>query len=322
MEYRNGAPLSKKFKSGVSFGAGLTYQLDTVEVNGVTYMDTPGLDDIEMRKKAAEAITHALKQDGSYRVMFVLTLEAGRIKPNDITTMNLVLDSAPEITNYGVVFNKIPEDELKMIPREGKQALLTQVSARTTKGESKPLPIPLFVAENKNLKSKTNATTTIPGLEDFVLCLPPLVIHSGKVKEISTESFDEMREKLEEQLSHYKRNQEALEEQMKNDKEDFKRQYKKMEEENQRRHQLEKEKNEELQRQYKKEMEEMENQNKQDSEEMKALKIKMEEQQKDMERKEERNRKIMEELQEKQKESGLIDLVNSASKFLFGRKIL
>ena len=49
--------------------------------------------------------------------------------------------------------------------------------------------------------------------------LAPLVIHSHNVDEISTESFDDMKEKLEGQLSYYKRHQEAMEEQMKKDKE-------------------------------------------------------------------------------------------------------
>jgi hypothetical protein len=38
-------------------------------------MDTPGLSDIEMRKKAAEEITKALKKNGKYYLFFVVTLD-------------------------------------------------------------------------------------------------------------------------------------------------------------------------------------------------------------------------------------------------------
>ena len=52
----------QKFKSGISIGSGLTSELDTMNINGITYMDTPGLDDISKRKQASEAITKALKK--------------------------------------------------------------------------------------------------------------------------------------------------------------------------------------------------------------------------------------------------------------------
>ena len=43
----NGLIMKPHFKSGISFGAGLTYQLDIYKPPGqsITYMDTPGLDD-------------------------------------------------------------------------------------------------------------------------------------------------------------------------------------------------------------------------------------------------------------------------------------
>ena len=66
------------FKSGVSFGQGLTTLFDSSVQDGVTFCDTPGLLDTALRQQAAEEITKALKQDGVYRIFFVVTLEAGR----------------------------------------------------------------------------------------------------------------------------------------------------------------------------------------------------------------------------------------------------
>lgn len=48
------------FKNGVSIGGGMTYQLEEKKHNGITFMDTPGLADIKLRKAAAQAITKAL----------------------------------------------------------------------------------------------------------------------------------------------------------------------------------------------------------------------------------------------------------------------
>ena len=51
-----------KFKSGCSYGSGLTEILQLVECeDGITYGDTPGLSDTHKRKKAAEEITKALQ---------------------------------------------------------------------------------------------------------------------------------------------------------------------------------------------------------------------------------------------------------------------
>ena len=51
-----------KFKSGLSYGSGMTFQLDIKKLDDVTYMDTPGLEDTKKRKEAAQAITEALKK--------------------------------------------------------------------------------------------------------------------------------------------------------------------------------------------------------------------------------------------------------------------
>merc|ERR1712060_85686 len=92
----------------MSLGKGLTVELQREEVDGNVYMDTPGLADVELREAAARAISRALKQDGWYKLFFVITLEAGRIRPQDQTTLKLVLTAAPEIQeNYGVIITKV-----------------------------------------------------------------------------------------------------------------------------------------------------------------------------------------------------------------------
>ena len=50
------------FKSGISFISGKTQKIDLEKHDGITYLDTPGLSDINMRQVAANSITKALKK--------------------------------------------------------------------------------------------------------------------------------------------------------------------------------------------------------------------------------------------------------------------
>lgn len=68
------------FRSGTSWGAGLTGALDMELHNGVTYCDTPGLNDVAMQEQAAAAIKEALQQEGAYtyRLLFVIAPRSQR----------------------------------------------------------------------------------------------------------------------------------------------------------------------------------------------------------------------------------------------------
>ena len=91
-----GAPI---FRSGVRFGSGLTnaLQLHYHPVNGITYGDTPGLADCKLRQRAASEISKALKSgDDDYKLVFVMTLEAGRVRPSDKDTMNQSPQCTPQ----------------------------------------------------------------------------------------------------------------------------------------------------------------------------------------------------------------------------------
>ena len=102
------------FKSGLASGKGLTHKLDKETIDSITYCDTPGLADTEMKEQAGKAISQVLKEGGRSRVVFVATEEAGRVRPQDATTMRLVLDAAPEIgKNFGIIINKCTKRKLK-----------------------------------------------------------------------------------------------------------------------------------------------------------------------------------------------------------------
>jgi len=100
-----------EFHAGVSLdGGGVTKFLQEYNSGGITYMDTPGLNDIEDRKKCAQEITKALKRSGLYYICFIITTEEGRLRPDDKVAVRLVLDSAPEIGGqYSILVNKLPD---------------------------------------------------------------------------------------------------------------------------------------------------------------------------------------------------------------------
>ncbi|EEY59833.1 uncharacterized protein PITG_12971 [Phytophthora infestans T30-4] len=66
-----------------------------------------GLADTELRETAAKSIKEALQEDGIYKIFFVVTLQQGRGKPDDIATITEVLDSvhAPNI-EFSIIVNQ------------------------------------------------------------------------------------------------------------------------------------------------------------------------------------------------------------------------
>ena len=81
------------FRSGFNPGIGLTYELDVKN----NFYDTPGLADPALREKAGIAISEALRKGGKFNIFFFVKVDDGRVIDQDITTLKLVLESAPEI---------------------------------------------------------------------------------------------------------------------------------------------------------------------------------------------------------------------------------
>lgn len=103
-------------KADVTLGSGLTQFFTKYkhQHQGKSYFlfDTPGLDDMKIREQAAVEIEKALKQEGTYKLFFVITLEAGRVKPSDIATIEMVMDAIKrEGKSYNVIINKISKLE-------------------------------------------------------------------------------------------------------------------------------------------------------------------------------------------------------------------
>ncbi|CAE7181507.1 unnamed protein product [Symbiodinium necroappetens] len=89
----------------------------------VEFVDTPGLADVHGPQMAAQAINQflnqAAQQDYRVKIFFVMTLQAGRMKPEDLYTIKQVMScivlpggNKPGPNSYGVIINmcKFTED--------------------------------------------------------------------------------------------------------------------------------------------------------------------------------------------------------------------
>lgn len=115
------------FKSGISIGKGLTtvMQICEVTINNrkCTIVDAPGLYEpsIERTRKNATEIKEGLSQPGAeYKIIFVLTLEAGRIKAHDMSMMKAVMEAIDvDKDQVAVVINKVHKDEMILLKEPG-----------------------------------------------------------------------------------------------------------------------------------------------------------------------------------------------------------
>mmetsp|Transcript_57679 Transcript_57679/g.137207 ORF Transcript_57679/g.137207 Transcript_57679/m.137207 type:complete len:535 (-) Transcript_57679:178-1782(-) len=189
------------FPSGVSFGSGLTYQFDVKQVGRHTFMDTPGLSDIQKRQQAADAITQALKRGGHYKIAFVVTLENGRVRADDLATMKLVLDAAP-ITNYGIVVNQVQPKILdRLLGRKGSakagehlQEILLHLMGTM---DDKATPSIHAVSRDSDLDGEDNVVKPLEGETLEFLCgLQGMEIEPESVVRVRGEDFDDVKERV------------------------------------------------------------------------------------------------------------------------------
>ena len=216
------------FNNGVSIGGGMTYQMEKREHDGIIYMDTPGLADIKLRKAAAEAITKALRQNGIYQIFFVVTLEAGRVRPQDLATIKLVLENAKDITYYSLIVNKLTKTLYKKFQENDKQKLKELVSELNFGRESnvEPPAILLLLRED-DLDDVDNAFTEIQSLKKFVDDAPCMIVVPDHVRDIpGDDSFDKIVAIFEEQLSQLRQDNEQMRARL----EDTERKYREMKE--------------------------------------------------------------------------------------------
>jgi len=171
------------------------------------FIDTPGLSDIKLRRQAAQEIKIALTNGGLFRIFFVITLEEGRIRPDDKTTMSLVLESAPIGSLYYIIINKLQPEIIEMLndPKQKKEFL-------TLLNEELPPTSSVFLnSYDSTLSAKKNIIPKLAAdFVDFVLNSPMLLISPSSVKEIKSDNFEAVKELLTRQLEQLKQDNQAM----------------------------------------------------------------------------------------------------------------
>eukprot|EP00918_Siedleckia_nematoides_P054835 GHVU01119760.1.p1 GENE.GHVU01119760.1~~GHVU01119760.1.p1 ORF type:complete len:485 (-),score=79.00 GHVU01119760.1:1679-3085(-) len=204
----NGLIGSARFQCGLNFGSGLTKVLQLVEHQGVQYVDTPGLADVDMRKQAAQEIERALKQNCSYRIVFVVKEDDGRVRAQDATTMKLVLDALPEDVPFGIVVNQISPEVYKIL-QSGKRDLAVGVDTDNAmnmkafltclmSGVGRATKEVFFYPRMDVLEGKQDVVVEpAAGFRDFLDNLPSKVVNEKDVSYINTDDFAAIKEALE-----------------------------------------------------------------------------------------------------------------------------
>ena len=97
--------------SGTNIGQGMTTKIQWLKTKFNFFIaDSPGLADIDIQKECAEEINKGFQADGDYKLIFVITLENGRIRPDDITTINFIMESIEDCDDdipFGIIVNQV-----------------------------------------------------------------------------------------------------------------------------------------------------------------------------------------------------------------------
>lgn len=184
------------FKSGISIGTGLTTQKQEYIYENKLYIDTPGLNDvnIEMKKQAAKEIEKALKHNNNYKLVFVAMLDQGRIRADDLVTINVICDAIKANFEYGIVFNQVSKKFIQKFEKPG--------SGYLTKLHKQPSLITILTIDEA-LDGEANAYFSSRDenrekLLSFLNDLPANRIKENEIDKIDVRDFEERVRKIEE----------------------------------------------------------------------------------------------------------------------------
>jgi GTP-binding protein EngB required for normal cell division len=202
------------FNSGVSWGGGLTQEYQKHVVGDVAYMDTPGLADASIMEKAAEAINTALKQGGTYKLFFMVRLQAGRVVADDLVTVERVLDaiSLPNIP-FSILVNNLPKRQYEAMTRFGPE--YDKVAALINRGKHQT-PFIFFIPKFPQLDEVDNAIMKLPDpvIEFLETRAPSVTIPQASVSHVNTDDFAENAKELKTELERLREDHAELERMM------------------------------------------------------------------------------------------------------------
>lgn len=181
------------FSSGLSMGFGMTFQQQEHVYQNALYVDTPGLSYEEIRGQAAKEIEEALRKNSNYKIIFVITLKAGRLSPTDIATVETVCEAIQVPFEYGLIFNKISGGIMKVINQKGLDGYLTSFKKKpyaTTllqvDDEIEDMPNLYFKPDSENRKK----------LLEFLSKLKSIQINESDIKPLNIKNYEQKLEAI------------------------------------------------------------------------------------------------------------------------------
>eukprot|EP00581_Thalassiosira_minuscula_P016983 CAMPEP_0183715010 /NCGR_PEP_ID=MMETSP0737-20130205/9390_1 /TAXON_ID=385413 /ORGANISM="Thalassiosira miniscula, Strain CCMP1093" /LENGTH=430 /DNA_ID=CAMNT_0025944061 /DNA_START=77 /DNA_END=1366 /DNA_ORIENTATION=+ len=198
----NGLVKEKKFDSGISFTGTLTTKAQsTTDSNRNTFIDTPGLSDYSTRGEAAKEITKAIKDNcahGNMKLIFVVKLDAGRVRATDTVTIQLVLDAFPQDTAYGIVVNQVsPQVLKKLFSNTGERSSLQKLGVCLNQGRDNTTTYIHFIPLDPKLCDCENILPAhSPELIEFINSVPTCdALNEDDINQVrSTENMREIEE--------------------------------------------------------------------------------------------------------------------------------
>ncbi|KAF1783149.1 P-loop containing nucleoside triphosphate hydrolase [Phytophthora cactorum] len=191
--------------TGISYGTGMTKDFQQITHQDAVYMDTPGLADRQIERRAADAITTALRQTGSYKIFFIVRLQYGRVQSEDLATIETVLDSIDmKDIPFAIVINNVKSRQYAAMMERGEEFFEYKT------------PYITFIPTLECLDEKDNQCIELPtDVETFLrLEAPSTVVPPERVDNIQLGDFKRFTDDLREQLQDLQNDNAALRQQM------------------------------------------------------------------------------------------------------------
>ena len=157
-----------------------------------------------MREIAAQEITEALKRNGNFKIIFVVTVEAGRVHPDDVTTINTVLESIKTKVYYGIIVNKVSKRFITEVEKN-KEDVFKILFTGFNSGLHRTDYIYYFERVGE-LDDQDNKIAVLPNtLKDYIYQEVPFnLILQSDVKKIELNQFEYLKKAFETQLKNLK----------------------------------------------------------------------------------------------------------------------
>merc|ERR1719329_2129145 len=161
---------------------------------------------MKMREAAGKAIEEALKQSGTYKIVFVIALQSGRLNPMDVATIRTILRACPIIeSNYGIIINKVaPRRVVGM-----KEKVQTLCAPMFEEIPSSPW---IFVNPNDDILDDEEDKFVEPSEEllRFLERMPKIDIAPEEVGRVDVHDMDDRFQKYESMIADFQKDKEAL----------------------------------------------------------------------------------------------------------------